>query len=93
MARYVSLIRFTNQGARTLKKTTSRALDFQKAAQKAGITIETQLWTTGSYDGVLILNGDENKILHCLAQVVAGGNIRTETLRAFDAKEMKGIIG
>ena len=93
MARYVSLIRFTDQGARALMKSAARALGFRKAAEKAGITVEAQLWTAGSCDGVLILSGDEKKILRCLAQLAALGNVRTETLRAFDAEEFKAIVG
>jgi uncharacterized protein with GYD domain len=93
MARYVSLIRFTDQGARALKKSAARASGFRKAAEKAGISVEAQLWTAGSCDGVLILNGDEAKILRCLAQLGVLGNIRTETLRAFDAREFKAIVG
>jgi uncharacterized protein with GYD domain len=91
MARYVSLIRFTDQGARLLKRSAVRASSFRKMAEKAGITVEAQLWTAGSCDGVLILSGDENKILRCLAQLVAQGNVRTETLRAFDAEELRSI--
>ena len=93
MARYVSLIRFTDQGARAQKKSAARALGFRKAAEKAGITVEAQLWTAGSCDGVLILSGDEKMILRCLAQLAALGNVRTEILRAFDAKEFNGIVG
>ena len=93
MARYVSLIHFTDQGARALKKSAARALGFRKAAEKAGITVEAQLWTAGSCDGVLILSGDEKKILRCLAQLAALGNVRTETLPAFDAEEFKAIVG
>ena len=93
MARYVSLIRFTDQGARALKKSAARAVSFRKAAEKAGITVEAQLWTAGSCDGLLILGGDEKKILRCLAQLVGLGNVRTETLRAFEAKEFNGMVG
>jgi uncharacterized protein with GYD domain len=93
MARYVTLIRFTDQGARALKKSTARALGFRKAAAKAGISVEAQLWTAGSRDGVLILSGDEKKILRSLAQLVALGNVRTETLQAFDAKGFNEIVG
>lgn len=93
MARYVSLIRFTDQGARALKKSAARALGFRKAAEKAGITVEAQFWTAGSCDGVIILSGDEKKILRCLAQLAALGNVRTETLRAFNAEEFKAIVG
>jgi uncharacterized protein with GYD domain len=93
MARYISLIRFTDQGARDMKKSAARALAFDKLADKAGVKVEVQLWTAGSFDGVLLLSGDEKKILGCLAQLVALGNVRTETLRAFDVAEFKEIVG
>ena len=93
MARYVTLIRFTDQGARNMKKSPTRALAFTKAARQAGVTVEAQLWTLGSCDGVLILSGDEKKVLRCVSQLAALGNVRTETLQAFDAKEFKAVVG
>ena len=93
MARYVALIRFTESGAKNMKKSPARALAFAKAARNAGVTVEAQLWTLGSCDGVLILGGDERKILRCVAQLASLGNVRTETLQAFDAKEFKTIVG
>ena len=93
MARYVTLIRFTDQGARNTKKSPARALAFTKTARKAGVTVEAQLWTLGSCDGVLILNGDEKKILRCVAQLASLGNVRTETLQAFDAREFRTVVG
>jgi uncharacterized protein with GYD domain len=93
MARFVSLIRFTDQGARAMKQSAARALAFDKGAEKAGVKVETQLWTVGSCDGLLILSGEEKDIHHCLAQLVELGNVRTETLRAFDVREFKDIVG
>jgi uncharacterized protein with GYD domain len=92
MARYVTLIRFTDQGARAIKKSTARALAFQKTAAKAGITVEAQLWTVGACDGILVLNGEEKAVLRYLAQLVALGNVRAETMRAFDAGEFGAIV-
>ena len=91
MARYATLIRFTDQGSRDLGKSVGRAGAFKAVTEKAGVTVETQLWTAGACDGILVLSGDENKILRCLAQLVALGNVRTETMRAFDAGEFKAI--
>ena len=93
MARYVTLLRFTEQGARNLKNSIIRAKAFRQTAERSGLKVEAQLWTTGSCDGVLILNGDERKVLGCLAQLAMLGNVRTETLRAFDAKEFAAIAG
>ena len=93
MARYVTLIRFTDQGAGNIKKSPDRALAFEKLAVKSGVAVETQLWTAGAFDGVLILSGDEKKVLRCLTQLAALGNVRTETLQAFDGREFKAITG
>jgi uncharacterized protein with GYD domain len=93
MARYVTLIRFTNQGARAIRKSIARALTFKKAAEKARIGVEALLWTVGACDGVLILSGDEKKVLRCLTQLAALGNVRTETMQAFDPAEFKAITG
>jgi uncharacterized protein with GYD domain len=92
MARYVTLIRFTDEGARKMKKSHERALAFTKAAQKAGVTVEVQLWTLGSCDGLLVLSGDENKIVRCVSQLAALGNVRTETLPAFKATEFRTFL-
>lgn len=47
MARYLSLLRFTEQGAKNIKKSTSRAHEFDGVAAKAGVKIEGQYWTWG----------------------------------------------
>jgi uncharacterized protein with GYD domain len=93
MSRYVTLIRFTDQGARALGKSSTRALAFRQAAEKDGVKVESQLWTAGSCDGVLILSGEEKKVLGALARLAAEGNVRTESMRAFDAGEFKSIAG
>jgi uncharacterized protein with GYD domain len=94
MPRYVTLLRFTEKGAKALGQSAPRARAFRQAAAKAGVQIEAQLWTTGSYDGILILSADdERKVLGAVAKLAASGNVRTETLRAFDAAEFAKIVG
>ena len=94
MARYVSLLRFTAQGVKNLKQSPARATAFGQAAEKAGVQVEMQLWTTGAYDGILILNAaSEVKALNAIARLVATGNVTTQTLQAFDAKEFAAIAG
>jgi len=92
MIRYLSLLRFTEQGTKNLKNSTVRAAAFRKAASKAGVTVEAQFWTTGAHDGVLIFTAkDDTTALRCLSALAAAGNVTTETLRAFDAKEFEAI--
>jgi len=94
MARYVSLLRFTAQGVKNLKQSPARAAAFGQAAEKAGVQVEMQLWTTGAYDGILILNAaSEVKALNAITRLVATGNVTTQTLQAFDAKEFTAMVG
>ncbi len=94
MTRYISLIKFTAQGAKNIKKSTARARAFDKAAARAGVKIEGQYWTMGAYDGVLIISADnERKALHCLTELASSGNVSTETLPAFVDREFDSIVG
>jgi uncharacterized protein with GYD domain len=92
MARYIALIRFTESGAKNISQSPTRAKAFRDAAEKAGAKIEAQYWTVGACDGVLILSAaDEKKALHCLTELAAAGNVRTETMQAFDSNEFAAI--
>ena len=91
--RYVSLLQFTAPGARAIHKSPARAASFRKEAQKAGVEVEALYWTVGAYDGVLILSAeDECAALRCLAKLARAGNVRTETLQAFDADQFSAIV-
>lgn len=94
MAKYISLIRFTDKGAIAIKESTKRAKAFDEAAEKAGIKILGQYWTIGHYDGVLVIDADtEYNALHWLTELVSRGNVRAETLQAFDVREFEKIVG
>jgi uncharacterized protein with GYD domain len=93
MARYIALLKFTSQGLKNIKASTNRAHAFDKLAAKAGVKVDGQYWTVGRYDGVLILAADsEKKVLHLLAELASLGNVRTESLQAFSAKEFDGLV-
>lgn len=94
MTRYVTLLRFTDEGLKNLSKSTARAAAFKAAAAKAGIEVEAQYWTTGSYDGVLIFSAkEESNAIRCLAALAAAAKVRTEALRAFTAEEFNKSAG
>ena len=63
------------------------------AAAKAGVTVEAQYWTSGSCDGVLILSGAEKDIMRALTGLAVLGNVRTDTLRAYEAAEFAALVG
>jgi uncharacterized protein with GYD domain len=93
MPRYISLLKFTEQGVKAIKKSTSRAHDFNVVATKAGVKVEGEYWTVGRFDGVLILNGpNEQTVLRVLTDLAALGNVRTQTLQAFTDQEFDAIV-
>ena len=94
MKTYLILLRFTDQGARNIEQSPLRARAFRQAAEQAGVKVLHQGWTTGKYDGVLLLQADnETKVLHCVADLSASGNVRPCSLRTFDADEFAAIVG
>jgi uncharacterized protein with GYD domain len=93
MARYITLLKFTAEGARNLKDSTNRAHEFNALAAKAGVSVDGQYWTLGHVDAVLTLSADDGqKILHLLAQLAARGFVRTETMQAFSDTEFAAIL-
>jgi uncharacterized protein with GYD domain len=94
MPTYVSLIHWTEQGIKNYKDTASRAEDFSKLVESAGGRVREMLWTVGKYDIVVVAEyPDDETGTAALLQVGSLGNVRTNTMRAFSADEMRTIIG
>jgi len=94
MARFISLLRFTDRGVRTTATSTQRAHAFTRAATKSGVTVEGQYWSTGTFDGVLILSAKEPvTVLQALARLEAAGNVRAVTHPLHSAREFEAIVG
>ena len=93
MATFIALTSFTQQGVQNFKVSPDRADQFKAMAQKAGVTIKQIYWTMGSFDAVTILDAPDDKAATAVMLSLASlGNVRTQTLRAFDASEIKEII-
>jgi uncharacterized protein with GYD domain len=93
MPTYVSLIHWTEQGIKDYKDTQNRAEDFSKLVEGAGGRVRELLWTVGEYDIVSVADfPDDETATACLLRVGSLGNVRTNTMRAFNAEEMSAII-
>lgn len=80
------------------RTTTSRVLPTRAVAvlvaKKCGATVKDLYLTQGQYDAVTIVDAPDDMTATALAlSIGALGNIRTQTLGAFSAADMKGIIG
>ena len=90
---YVSLLNWTDQGIRKVKETTKRAEAFQTLAQKTKVKVREIHWTMGRYDVVVVMEApDDYAISRLMLAAGALGNVKTETLRAYSAKEMGEIL-
>jgi uncharacterized protein with GYD domain len=93
MVTYVVLANFTDQGIRNAKDSPKRAEAFEQLAKTFGVTVREFFWAQGQYDIVTILDApDESSAMALNLSLGALGNVRTETLRAFSAADMKSSI-
>ena len=93
MPTYVSLINWTDQGVRNFRDTVHRAQDFRGLVQDSGGQVRQILWTLGEYDVVGVVDfPDDETATATLLQLGALGNVRTKTMKAFDAEQMTAII-
>jgi uncharacterized protein with GYD domain len=93
MPNYVSLISWTDQGVRDFKDTVDRYEAAQAAMGASGVTFKDAYWTVGPYDLVTVVEGpDDETAAAALLGIAAQGNIRSTTMRAFNADEMRSVI-
>jgi uncharacterized protein with GYD domain len=93
MPTYVVLFNWTDEGVKGFKDTVDRYEKARELGAEAGITWREIYWTLGPYDIVATLDAPDDEALMSTLLAVAGqGNIRTTTLRAFDAGSMRAVI-
>jgi uncharacterized protein with GYD domain len=93
MATYITLLSFTDQGIRNVKESPTRSEAFIAMASKLGVSVKNIYWTTGSYDLVVVAEGNDEAVMAALLSLGALGNVRSQTLRAYPVADMKKIIG
>lgn len=94
MARYITLYQFTDQGIKSFAGTVDRSKEATAAVEKMGGKLLSINWTIGPYDLVSISQfPDDESATAFNLKLAAAGNVRTTTMRAFDADEMTRIIG
>ncbi len=93
MPTYVTLMKWTEQGIKDVKSTVDRSEQARQAIEHMGGRMSTLYWTQGSYDLVAITDfPDEETATAFMLSIGKLGNLRSETLRAFSADEMRRIL-
>ncbi len=93
MVTYISLCNFTENGIRTIKDTTKRADQVMEAAAKFDARMTHLFWTQGQYDLISIIEAPDDATATAFGLAIASaGNVRMQTLRAFNKVEMNKIL-
>jgi len=93
MAKYVVLMNWTDQGVKAVKDTVNRYHQAKTLIERMGGKDLTILWTIGAYDLLTVIEAPDDETLSAILLALAGGgNLRTQTLRGFDEKEMQAIL-
>jgi uncharacterized protein with GYD domain len=93
MPHYVTLVRYTQQGASKIKESPARLDAARKAAEAAKGKIHSWYLTMGKYDAVLVSEfPDDETAARFMLATGAMGNITTQTLKAFTEGEYRKIL-
>lgn len=94
MPTYIALLDWTDQGVRAFKDTVDRYEAAQSQFERLGVRFTQIHWTLGAHDLVATVDAPDDATLAAALLAVAGaGNVRSTTLRAFSAEEMRDVIG
>lgn len=92
MPTYITLLKWTQQGAAKVKESPKRLDAGRKAFQKLGVQIKDTYLTMGRYDLVCVIEGpDDQAVAKALLSLGALGNVQSETLKAFTEDEFRKI--
>ena len=93
MARYVLLLKWTEQGIKNVKDTVKRAEAAKAAFEKAKAKMVECVWTLGPYDLVINAEAPDDETMTAIAISLGKlGNVTTTTMRAFDETEMGKVL-
>jgi len=93
MPTYISLCRWTQQGAQKIKEAPARLDAGRKAFQADGVKILQFFMTMGEYDFVIITEAPNDEVLAKAAlSLMSQGNVTSQTSRAFTETEYRSIV-
>ena len=94
MATYITLLNYTDQGAKNMKGVPERVLAARQALENIGGRMHGYRLTLGAYDAVVVVEApDDEAYATLILNIAAQGNIRTTTLKAFSEEESFRILG
>src|SRR5215469_3589668 len=93
MQTYISLCRWTQQGALKLKESPARLDAARKGFAKDGVKLLSFYLITGTHDFVIISEAPNDEAMaKAMLTAVSAGNITSQTSRAFTEDEYRALF-
>ena len=94
MAKYIALANWTEKGMSNIKEAPERVDAVRALAKSMDCEMKDFFMTTGAYDMVVMMEAPDDETMAKLVLTIGrAGNVRTTTLKAFDEKEFREIVG
>jgi uncharacterized protein with GYD domain len=94
MAKYITLVNWTDQGIKSVKDSAKRLDAARALAKKLGCEMKDFYMTIGPYDMVAMVEAPDDEAMAKFGLALgSGGNVRTTTLKAFSEDAYRRIIG
>jgi uncharacterized protein with GYD domain len=94
MSTFIMLANWSDQGIRAVKDSPKRLDAARAALESAGGKLKSFYMTMGRHDMVFVLTApDDAAAARFAVQLGQLGNVRTETLRAFEEAEYRQVVG
>ena len=93
MPTYAALLKWTEEGARTVKETVTRTEQARAGIEKGGGKLIGVWWTQGAYDLIAVIEWpDDESASAFMLTLGMTGTVRSETMRAYTQEEMQRIL-
>jgi uncharacterized protein with GYD domain len=93
MPTYITLANWTDQGIKNVKESPRRLDAARKAVEGAGGKWVGFYLTMGRYDMAVIIEAPSDEVASTvLLAIGSGGNVRTETLKAYPEAQYRELI-
>ena len=94
MAKFIMLIRYTDEGVRHFHDFQTRMQHARRGAEELGVTVESFYLTMGDYDAVVTVDAPDVRTAAKLSLInAANGRVRTVTMPAFSEAETAELAG
>jgi uncharacterized protein with GYD domain len=93
MPTFISMVNWTDQGARSVKDAPKRTAAAREAGKKFGVDIKQVFLTSGDFDLLVIIEAPHyDNVAKFLLATGLQGNVRSRTIRAWTETEMGKLI-